>query len=281
MAGSYHLPFQQAGGPHQQHHHEDDEGDYYSIDVKSISGTSIHDVESFAEYLPNRDNWVENQVSGTLIASGIGTAKLGGDKLIHKIVSKSAAKANARSNAFASAAIFAVDLGFHIYDMSRLIDFRETVHNKADENSTFDITSFGISSPVFAGKGGATRCPYEGEEETSFYVDNAGEAVNLNVATLQREVPVIDVFPSILRDVPEDEQATFTLQLQNESASETGMWYNLLIDESTNPDGAILLIDGTDPEKEFLVPYGETIETTLTITKGQADVFEYDSIGLV
>ncbi|MEM9338636.1 MAG: LamG-like jellyroll fold domain-containing protein [Bacteroidota bacterium] len=261
---------------------EDNEGDYYSVDVKTLQGISVYNANEFARYLPESESWVNSQMDGYKLAGGIGGGKMLVDKGLHWLVSRANLKLNARYNAYVSVPLFAVDLGLHMIDMANMLAFRENVHKKVNENNEFEITDFAISSPVFAVRGGATRCPYEGEEYTSFHIDTlTNQPVLLHTATLQREVPVIKATPAIQKDIPEDETASFTLQLQNESSSESSMWYSLRMYEGSNPDGAVLLIDGKDPEQDYLVPYGETIEKTLTIAKGQADVFAYDSIGLI
>ncbi|MEO9853177.1 MAG: LamG-like jellyroll fold domain-containing protein [Reichenbachiella sp.] len=257
---------------------ESDEGDSYSIDVKAADGSGFYGIDEFSEWVADRDDWMNNYVFTSSKTGVKRVAKAAIKKKIGKITSK----ATARNNAYVSAAFFAIDVGLQIYDAVGLYNFRETVSNKMNDNGAFDISRFGISSPIFTTRGGSTRCPYEDGEETDFYINpNTQATYELHTATIQREVPEINVEPSILTDVPEDEEAIFTLKLQNLSGSSSPMWYDFRIDESTNPDGAILLIDGTDPEQSFLVPFGETLQKTLTIAKGQPDVFEYNDIGLI
>ena len=94
-------------------------------------------------------------------------------------------------------------------------------------------------------------------------------------------MPTIGVSPAIQANVPEDEQAEFTLQLGNNSETSSNIWYELSIDQTTNPDGAVLLIDGVPAEKQYLVNANEILEKTLTIEKGATGVLEYDSIGII
>ncbi|MEM8893275.1 MAG: LamG-like jellyroll fold domain-containing protein, partial [Bacteroidota bacterium] len=55
----------------------------------------------------------------------------------------------------------------------------------------------------------------------------------------------------------------------------------LSIDETTNPDGAIILIDELTAERQYLVEANSTLQKTLTIEKGASGVLDYDSIGLI
>lgn len=92
---------------------------------------------------------------------------------------------------------------------------------------------------------------------------------------------MVDVNPAVRYDVPETEAATFNLELKNESQSNSGMWYEISIDETTNPDGAVLLIDGLSAERSFYIEAYTTLEKTLTIQKGASGVLEYDSIAII
>ena len=124
--------------------------------------------------------------------------------------------------------------------------------------------------PIFRKRGGQTMCPHEGEELFLFY---EGEIVSQQQgifadATQPREVPGIDIEPKVLSNVPEIQQAIFTLSLTNNSAAFQDMVYTLMVDESSNPHGAILLMDGLSVFREIMVPYGQTITKTLTVQKG-------------
>ena len=255
---------------------ERDEGDYYSIDVKKQDGVALFNENSFSDKVPDED-----KLNNYSLAEGLYDGGGGATKTVAYVASKACL---GKSNYFASAASFTVDLGMFIYEMVDIGKNKSKTFKEMDSNNEWDITGFDISSPIFTVRGGQSRCPYEGAEYSSFYLDSTttnNEAYSLNIATLKREVPVIDVEQSLITDVPEGETADFVLKLGNESESNTDIWYELSIDESTNPDGAVLLIDGVSPEKQFLVPAWETLTKTLTLGKGQDEVFEYDSIGVI
>ena len=136
--------------------------------------------------------------------------------------------------------------------------------------------------PIFRKRAGQTMCPHEAEEPFLYYVHDALSA-DENVfapATQPREVPGIDINPTTLSGVPETQAAVFTLSLTNNSASTEDMVYTLMVDEASNPYGAIMQIDGQFVHRDIMVPYGETINKTLTINKGPEQLVYMDSSDL-
>lgn len=142
---------------------------------------------------------------------------------------------------------------------------------KDEEGQTF-------STFIFKTRGGATSCPYEGEYKTKYY--ESGQHV-INEATVQMEVPEITVEKDFIENVPSGKSAYFTLYLRNNSESQDDNWYNLVIDDSSNPNGAQLLIDGAPigNGRALLVPAGGTLTKTLEVRKGS--VMNYDNLRLM
>ena len=142
---------------------------------------------------------------------------------------------------------------------------------KNEEGQTF-------STFIFKTRGGATSCPYEGEYKTKYY--EPGQHV-INEATVQMEVPEITVEKDFVENVPSGKSAYFTLYLRNNSESQDDNWYNLVIDDSSNPNGAQLLIDGAPigNGRALLVPAGGTLTKTLEVRKGSA--MNYDNLRLM
>ena len=142
---------------------------------------------------------------------------------------------------------------------------------KNEEEQTF-------STFIFKTRGGATSCPYEGEYKTKYY--EPGQHV-INEATVQMEVPEITVEKDFVENVPSGKSAYFTLYLRNNSESQDDNWYNLVIDDSSNPNGAQLLIDGAPigNGRALLVPAGGTLTKTLEVRKGS--VMNYDNLRLM
>lgn len=142
---------------------------------------------------------------------------------------------------------------------------------KNEEGGTF-------STFIFKTRGGATSCPYEGEYKTKYY--EPGQHV-INEATVQMEVPEITVEKDFVENVPSGKSAYFTLYLRNNSESQDDNWYNLVIDDGSNPNGAQLLIDGAPigNGRALLVPAGGTLTKTLEVRKGS--VMNYDNLRLM
>lgn len=142
---------------------------------------------------------------------------------------------------------------------------------KDEEGQTF-------STFIFKTRGGATSCPYEGEYKTKYY--EPGQHV-IDEATVQMEVPEITVEKDFVENVPSGKSAYFTLYLRNNSESQDDNWYNLVIDDSSNPNGAQLLMDGAPigNGRALLVPAGGTLTKTLEVRKGS--VMNYDNLRLM
>ena len=148
-----------------------------------------------------------------------------------------------------------------------------------DDEITVDYGMTASGTIAFKTRGGRTSCPYEGEVLTKYY--KPGQ-YTLDEATMQIEVPKINVAsaPQVI-NVPANRAATYTLNLQNESETGENVWFELITDESTNPDGAVLKIDGgvIGNGRLFLVNAGQTLQKTLTLEKGTANT--YNNIALV
>lgn len=142
---------------------------------------------------------------------------------------------------------------------------------KNEEGQTF-------STFIFKTRGGATSCPYEGEYKTKYY--EPGQHV-IDEATVQMEVPEITVEKNFVENVPSGKSAYFTLYLRNNSESQDDNWYNLVIDDGSNPNGAQLLMDGAPigNGRALLVPAGGTLTKTLEVRKGS--VMNYDNLRLM
>lgn len=142
---------------------------------------------------------------------------------------------------------------------------------KNEEGQTF-------STFIFKTRGGATSCPYEGEYKTKYY--EPGQHV-IDEATVQMEVPEITVEKDFVENVPSGKSAFFTLYLRNNSESQDDNWYNLVIDDGSNPNGAQLLMDGAPigNGRALLVPAGGTLTKTLEVRKGS--VMDYDNLRLM
>jgi len=142
---------------------------------------------------------------------------------------------------------------------------------------TVDYTLDAASVPntfMFRTRGGRTSCPYEAEVRTKYYKPD----YIINEGTMQIEIPKIAVSSGVYRlQVPAARAASFTLDITNESETNGTGWFKLTVDESSNPHGAVLKIDGAPigNGRYFSVPSGTVLKKTLTLEKGpDADVYE-------
>ena len=96
-------------------------------------------------------------------------------------------------------------------------------------------------SPIFRTRGGQTSNPYENATYTKYFQPGT----QLDEATMRVEKPELRVDgPTEITDVPTGGTAKFNLQLYNASETNTICTYMLETKENSNPNGAILTIDG-------------------------------------
>ena len=133
--------------------------------------------------------------------------------------------------------------------------------------------------PIFITRGGQTSCPYEGACVSKYYQPGT----EISAATMQIEVPRISVENNYTTDVPSGGTAHFTLVMQNDSETNTDQWFQLVIADDTNPNGANLRIDGQSigNGRVFLVPADGTLRKRLQLTQSDESVLSFDGIGLV
>ncbi len=134
--------------------------------------------------------------------------------------------------------------------------------------------------PIFSTRGGQTACPYEPEYKTRYF--EPGQHT-LSAATVRREGPQISVSQSTVSGVPSNRAANFNLILSSDSESGEGFFYDLFVDPVSNPNGAILEINGTPIGNglSYLVKGTESLNQTLTVRQGQDDIYDYENIRLI
>ncbi|MCR5247667.1 MAG: T9SS type A sorting domain-containing protein [Paludibacteraceae bacterium] len=146
-----------------------------------------------------------------------------------------------------------------------------------DKNSLKKKDSY--STFVFCTKGGATGCPYEGAYTASHWKGHETEVIS--AATMKLENPKIDMPTKFVENVPSGEDAYLTVYLKNDSETGEDQWFDLRFVDATNPYGAVPSIDGNSMSGfalEYLVPAGQVLEKTLTVTKGS--VLNYDNMAI-
>ena len=134
--------------------------------------------------------------------------------------------------------------------------------------------------PIFRTRGGQTVNPYEGASYTKFYQ----KGTQLNEATMKVENPQLKVKGSNeLTDVPTGSDAKFVLQLSNQSETNDICTYVLQVKDGSNPNGAILLVDGAvlsngKDGRLIKMKGGETVEKTLIVRQSDPSIIDYEDI---
>ena len=136
--------------------------------------------------------------------------------------------------------------------------------------------------PIFITRGGQTANPYEDASYTKFYQ----KGTKLNEATMQVEKPQLKVIGSAeLTDIPTGSEAKFTLQLSNQSETNDICNYILGVKQGTNPNGAILTIDGVPLSngktgRLIKLKGGQVVESTLIVAQSDRSITNYENIVL-
>ncbi|MBQ6777508.1 MAG: hypothetical protein IJP52_04275 [Paludibacteraceae bacterium] len=153
-------------------------------------------------------------------------------------------------------------------------DVRETV----DDGNDYDGYSHLYGSFIYKLNGGATKCPWEGPEESIFYTQG-GRQAQLSDGTLKLENPKIDIIHHEISDVPRDQPAIINVRLSNETQQsfENYVVFKLVLVDASNPNGAKVLMDGfplTGDGRAIKLNPGQTIDKTIEIYAGQGNDFE-------
>ena len=165
-------------------------------------------------------------------------------------------------------------------------DYLDGVNGLGDSNAPFWLGYYDPSKPkyssfVYRTRGGATRQPYEDERRTKYY--NAGQV--LDAKTMSIDNLRIWTDNASVSNVPYDEPARFTINLANEcempAMTSTTSPFNLYLEDSSNPKGAKIMVEGraltADGQDIYLVP-GEVVKKGIEIYPS-AD-FDYEDITL-
>jgi hypothetical protein len=165
----------------------------------------------------------------------------------------------------------------------------QTVIVKPKTNFNKDIISYVVSNveqeggPIFVTRGGATSCPYEKGDKSLFYKNSSKQPEALSTATVQIEKPGIEVLIPTVSGIASGKKASYDVDLKNFSEANTSSWFQLYVDSKTNPNGAIINIDGnplTEP-RLFLISPKASLRKSIQITQSSLDILDFDSIRLV
>lgn len=147
---------------------------------------------------------------------------------------------------------------------------------------------------IFVTRGGRSMCPYEDAVKPHYfdpanpnapitshtYVANPTATIQL--ATVQREIPNISITPASQFNIPSDQSANFQLVLSNQSPEvvNNDVEMRVRVASQSNPNGAIIKIDGLDPNTFYTIPSGASVVKTLTVERGPIFV-DYDSLMII
>ncbi|MFT5914247.1 MAG: hypothetical protein ACI81T_000734, partial [Bacteroidia bacterium] len=132
--------------------------------------------------------------------------------------------------------------------------------------------------PVFKTRGGVSSCPYEGSDKTKYYQPGQHE---LHAAMIPAEKPMLEIVNPVVQDIPANREATFILNLRNESTLAGDNLYILVVNSNTNPNGAKFTMDGIPVSEDGIaipVPTGQTIQKILRMGIGREDILAYEDI---
>lgn len=162
---------------------------------------------------------------------------------------------------------------------SEVTGFTFNLVESGDDALSVDVYKSAYSS-IFRTRAGQTSAPYEGEERTQFY--QPGQHV-LHEATMQIEVPDIEVEVATISNLTSGSAANFTLLLTNKSEIDCDLYYKLVMMDETNPNGAQLSIDGValSDNRVIKVPAGEVIRKNLQLKQSNLGILDYKNIGIV
>ena len=159
--------------------------------------------------------------------------------------------------------------------------FAFTLAESGDDALSIDVyRSKNDYSPMFRTRAGQTSAPYEDEERTRFYEPDKHV---LHEATMQIEVPDIEVEVATVTNLTAGSAANYTLLLTNKSEIDCDLYYKLLMMDETNPNGAQLSIDGValSDNRVIKVPAGEVVRKTLLLKQSNLGILDYENIGIV
>lgn len=166
---------------------------------------------------------------------------------------------------------------------------REALNSKLDEKIIIESHKLGIYSPLQKLqlqellKDIRTLTEAGKQIDNDFY-SNIGccpdlEKAELSYATQRVEVPLISVEVNDVSNVPESNNAEFILLLENNSVSETDVYFELIVDNLSNPNNALINIEQNGTIVN--VPYGQRVEYAMTLGKSISDVYDYEDIRVI
>lgn len=137
--------------------------------------------------------------------------------------------------------------------------------------------------PVYVLKGGRTSCPHEEEFSPKYiaYVDSANtDTTKISRGSYQRDQPGLRIEPRILTGVPADQRAIFDVVFENYNDEDSTRYYEFILDQRTNGNGATLRLDGERFIKGTKIPMsaGDQLDKKMTVRPIRG---EYEYVDMV
>ena len=138
-----------------------------------------------------------------------------------------------------------------------------------------------LKSYIFELVGGQSSCPHEAADSSLYYKVN-NKSVKLANGTQALDAPYIMVKSFTKTDIPNGKDATFNLELGNQSIIQAPRAYMLSVVDQSNKYGAVVSVDGTplSTGRIFYVTPGQILTKTLTLHQTRLDVLDYQNIKL-
>ncbi len=282
-------------------------GNSYDLEYPQsvFADTSLHPygfVDSVAYYNSQIIDWTEilkdneeEKVNSTLIQN----LSFDAGVTYTNTTTYNSSKTKTKSFEWSIARSVASKVGVTVLGVGMIANLQNTISNngtKLDGTETTENVSFGYQladsdagdylsvdvkdpgsqyGPVFANRGGQTKCPYNGQEVTKYY--NPGTL--LSQATLRREIPQISTSNSVINNVPEDQIAQFQVDLGNIAQSNDASWFSITAFDDT---AAIVSMNGSvlGSGQLIKVPAGGSVKRVIGIEQGLAGVYNY-TVGIV
>ena len=260
------------------------QGDYYSVDVKRA------DVENETYYnnqFLNINNYKDTNYNLEKLDNGLdwGSGSMdffGGGMDLIDLIGKGSTKL-LKFAKYAGPVSYIIGVGLAITDIATYTQYMRHYWTGIKDSTGQEKIGYGLlrGSPTFSIRGGQSRCPWEGPERTSIFRDNSNSLVQIHVGTQPHENPSISIEPAVVVNVPASKPAVFILKLTNESPTDKDLTYILKVDEASNPNGAIIKLDGLNPNRPFFIPAGTTLTKTLTVEKGATSKMDFENLQLI
>ena len=139
-----------------------------------------------------------------------------------------------------------------------------------------------LGSYIFELMGGQSSCPHEAADSSIFYTKKNKNVLLAN-GTQPLDAPYIKIQNYSKTNIPNGRAATYVLELGSKSIVQAARAYILSVEDESNPNGAIISVDGSPltSARIFYVAPGQILTKTLTLTQTKQDVLDYKEIKLL